>query len=196
MMSAALVSKSGSFDAMYRSNRCDRSSASCQMRSTMSLVTPTWAARRRQDQCVDPSGGRRRVAASTRARSRTVNFHRGRPRWRLVKPSTPCSKNQRRHLAMVGRETSSFVSTARAETPTARSSTIPGRCTNPAGKGVRAGDLLEVIALCVGQMNRRSFKRHTRRRRQSNGNTHIRRSTTCQPVHWHPRRPYEIQSTR
>ena len=30
----------------------------------------------------------------------------------------------RRHFAMVGRETSSFVSTARAETPSARSSTI------------------------------------------------------------------------
>ena len=106
------------------------------MRCTMSLVTPRWAARRRHDQCVVPSGGGRRVAASTRARSRAVNFHGRRPRWRLVRPSTPSSKNRRRHLAMVGRETSSFVSTARAETPSARSSTILARWTNPAGKAL------------------------------------------------------------
>ncbi len=37
------------------------------------------------------------------------------------------------------------------------------------GQGVRAGDLLEVIALYVGQMNRLSFKGHIRRRRQPNG---------------------------
>lgn len=44
------------------------------------LVHAEVAARRRHDQYVVPSGGGRRVAASTRARSRTVNFHRGRPR--------------------------------------------------------------------------------------------------------------------
>ena len=74
-----------------------------------------------------PSGGGRRVAASTRARTRAVNFQGRRPRWRLVRPSTPCSRNRRRHLAMVGRNTSSFVSTARAETPSARSTTILGQ---------------------------------------------------------------------
>ena len=76
----------------------------------------------------------RRAAASTRARTHAVNFHGARPRWRLVRPSTPCSRNRWRHFAMVGRDTSSFVSTARAETPSARSSTILARWTNLAGK--------------------------------------------------------------
>ena len=76
------------------------------------------------------------MAASTRARTRAVNFQGGRPRWRLVRPSTPCSRNRRRHLAMVSRDTSSFVSTARAETSLARSTTILPRWTNPAGKAL------------------------------------------------------------
>ena len=43
---------------------------------------------RRHDQCVVPSGGGRLVAASTRTRSRTVTFHRGRDpraRWHFAK---------------------------------------------------------------------------------------------------------------
>jgi hypothetical protein len=62
IMSAALVSKSGSLLAMYRSSRCGFSPASCQTRCTASLLTPRAVASLRQLQCVEPSLGGLRVA--------------------------------------------------------------------------------------------------------------------------------------
>ncbi len=46
-----------------------------------------------------------------------------------------------------------------SELRTARLTGILARWTNPRRQGVRASELLEVIALCVRQMNRLSFKR-------------------------------------
>src|SRR5579871_1151371 len=67
IMSAALVSKSGSLLAMYRSNRCGLTPALRQIRWTASLEMRNSRASLRTDQWVEPSFGWRRVASSTRA---------------------------------------------------------------------------------------------------------------------------------
>ena len=136
-MSAALVSKSGSGEALYRSNRWGRRFASRQTRCTRFLVIPSSFASLRQDQWVDPSRGLRPVALRMRARNWAVSFEAGFPgRW-VSNPSIPCARKRRFHFETVGREVSSLSATARYEEPAASANTIRARCTKPAGS---AGD--------------------------------------------------------
>ena len=67
MMSAALLSNSGSLLAMYRSKRCGFRRACAQIRCTVDLLTPSAAAILRQLQFVLPSSGFRVVRRMTRA---------------------------------------------------------------------------------------------------------------------------------
>ena len=57
-----------------------------------------------------------------------------------------------------------------------------GALDESSGQGVRAGDLLEIIALCVAHMNRLSFKGHIRRRRQPDAKRLSSTVHECPPV--------------
>src|ERR1700683_2374558 len=102
MMSAALLSKSGSSLAMYRSRRCGFTPASFQTRCTASLLTPNSAASLRQLQCVEPSFGFLRVDESIRARSFAVRIEAVCPGWLVSSPSMPEARKRCFQRMMVG----------------------------------------------------------------------------------------------
>src|ERR1700689_2949298 len=102
MMSAALLSKSGSSLAMYRSRRCGFTPASFQTRCTASLLTPSSAASLRQLQCVEPSFAFLRVDESIRARSFAVRIEAVCPGWLVSSPSMPEARKRCFQRMMVG----------------------------------------------------------------------------------------------
>ena len=108
MMSAALRSKSGSLRLC--SARADVASDRPRAKhgGRDSLLTPRCLASLRQDQCVEPSAGLRRVASRILARSRGVSLDGGWPGRCVSSPSRPWSRKRFFQREMVGAVVSSF----------------------------------------------------------------------------------------
>ncbi len=131
MTSRTLASSSGSVENLNVSTRHGCNPHSRHTWATLTLLTPSSFASRREDQCVTPSraGG----ASNVRSTISVSSIVRGRPGFgRSASPPMPSAAYRFFHAITVGLDTPTRLAISFVPTPSAASSTIRARCASPA----------------------------------------------------------------